>query len=93
MRLDQSITNEDIREMYPTGVYYICATTINNPLALPTIHKVENSHNILGIIDREIVHAEDSKGCLYFKGTWAPLCDSKGNLLFDKEKEVSYEIY
>lgn len=92
MKLDQ-ITNEDIKKIYPTGVYYLCAASVYKG-GKPSIESVSNSKHIIGIQScKSMVYGEQGKGCLYYKGTWAPICDSEGNILHEKEKEPNYEIY
>lgn len=91
---DKSLSKKDIMERYPMGSYYVNASTYRaNPKYKGKPYKV-TSHKFLGLQSCGIrYYAQENKGCLFFKGTWAPLCDSKGNILPEKEKEVSYEIY
>ena len=93
-KFDKSLSKKDIMERYPIGSYYVNATTYRaNPYYKGKPYKV-TSHKFLGLQFCGIrYYAEENKGCLFYKGTWAPLCDSEGNVLPEKEKEVSYEIY
>lgn len=88
------LSKKDIMEKYPIGSYYICAASFHaSPSSQPTVRQI-TSHNFLGLqYCGKRYYAQNGQGCLFYYGTWAPLCDSEGNILSEKEKEVNYEIY
>ena len=86
-------TKQEIMEMYPTGTYYICANGLYDDPSYDLVKQVTNADDILGIVNDILIHAEEGKGCLFYKGVWAPICDEHGNLLELTPSEPHYQIY
>lgn len=70
-------SNKEVRDIYPTGTYYICAYHLyDDPLYDDDVKQVIDADDILGIVNRNLIHAEDGKGCLFYRGVWATIINS-----------------
>jgi len=86
-------TKQEIMEMYPTGTYYICANSLSDNPNSKYVRQVENAENILGIQHGKVIYGENRKGCLFYYGIWALICDENGDPLGTSSSEPNYEIY
>lgn len=85
---------KEVTDIYPTGTYYICAHSLfHHPTRKHEVKQITNANDILGIVNEAVIHSQWSKGCLFYRGVWAKICDENGNPLENISSEPNYSIY